>query len=844
MRLILHERAFTEAGAALRSVRHVLVCAQTGLGRTRLASNVTAEHAEASGRRVVRMTVPRDPSPDTMLRLLPADLRPAERAADDVADALAAWLAGTVLVVDDAHRLRPEDERVLDRLARRPGDAVQLVMTVGDVPGSVPLLRRLRRDDVVVAVRLELLTRQEAEVFVQDLIEPERFDGETLKVIYLACGGVPLLLDEYTRTLRRAHANATSSGIVFWDRTPVRRGDMVELGDHLTSELSPDALQAARAVALVGPVSPTVVAAFAGGDALEELALSGLVESTGTGVHERLAVSRSFARLAVRSTMSHRERAAMAAPLLQALDLERRPASGWRPDELQSLAAYAHDCGLTLSLDFTRRAWASVRGSGDYALVANLATALIDHPEAVVDDRLRAFIDRIDTGRALALGDQARADVASAMPLLATASARARAEFLCAQARFLHHVDQDHAGAQRLLSDAITDVDRLRSTDASWAWATMFAERASLLSFSGQLAEAHDALASLLSSPRTSAHNLPAVAGYVMIASQRGDSRQARTVAGRYFPLALAKARAYPWVPAEMVVAGFFQDIVSGRVAAAERIMRRVTHAIMRGGPDLPPYDPAASHVGFAMVHAAAGDWLLAAEEYEVSLSEDALSDTNGIRGFVLSQYAVALAASGAVDHAVEVVIECREGLTGLSRIAEPFASVQLLLAQLWLGQDVADEALALAHECTAQDLPLMELRALHLAALDLGGRTPHALVERARHLADAVTAPIAAPLAQHVEELAAGVPRLAGVGARLLARHGLVVPSRIVRHELTQRERQVAAAAALGFSSKSIAAQLGNSKRTIDAHLNRIYVKLGVTGRDDLADALDVAAL
>jgi DNA-binding CsgD family transcriptional regulator len=56
----------------------------------------------------------------------------------------------------------------------------------------------------------------------------------------------------------------------------------------------------------------------------------------------------------------------------------------------------------------------------------------------------------------------------------------------------------------------------------------------------------------------------------------------------------------------------------------------------------------------------------------------------------------------------------------------------------------------------------------------------------------------------------------------------------------LTKREREVALLAAGGLPSKEIAERLTVSKRTIDTHLDRIYRKLGVSGREHLAEALD----
>ena len=56
----------------------------------------------------------------------------------------------------------------------------------------------------------------------------------------------------------------------------------------------------------------------------------------------------------------------------------------------------------------------------------------------------------------------------------------------------------------------------------------------------------------------------------------------------------------------------------------------------------------------------------------------------------------------------------------------------------------------------------------------------------------------------------------------------------------LTNREREVALLAATGLASKQIAIRLSISKRTVDTHLDRIYRKLGVAGRAELAEALE----
>jgi DNA-binding CsgD family transcriptional regulator len=59
---------------------------------------------------------------------------------------------------------------------------------------------------------------------------------------------------------------------------------------------------------------------------------------------------------------------------------------------------------------------------------------------------------------------------------------------------------------------------------------------------------------------------------------------------------------------------------------------------------------------------------------------------------------------------------------------------------------------------------------------------------------------------------------------------------------ELTRREREVAMLAVTGRSSRAIANQLCLSVRTVESHLARVYSKMGITGRSDLAKALAAA--
>ncbi len=79
-------------------------------------------------------------------------------------------------------------------------------------------------------------------------------------------------------------------------------------------------------------------------------------------------------------------------------------------------------------------------------------------------------------------------------------------------------------------------------------------------------------------------------------------------------------------------------------------------------------------------------------------------------------------------------------------------------------------------------------------------------------------------------DEWRAGLP---AIRTPALARVRAVEP-------LTRREREIAAIAATGITNNDIAERLHLSVRTVETHLQRIYRKLGIGGRTELAGALE----
>jgi DNA-binding CsgD family transcriptional regulator len=203
-------------------------------------------------------------------------------------------------------------------------------------------------------------------------------------------------------------------------------------------------------------------------------------------------------------------------------------------------------------------------------------------------------------------------------------------------------------------------------------------------------------------------------------------------------------------------------------------------------------------------------------------------------------------------------------------------AAVVVAAGDLRAGVDLLVEAADLASDL---GLPTQETAALH----DLVRLGEAGWVERLAATADGLDGDLAAVCARHGaalaaadgERLGAASDAFAALGLRLLAAEAaaqaaavlrdagrrreaarwstrtdeLVAPEEIPgsptlalrgeRVRLTDREREVALLATSGLASNEIARRLAVSRRTVDNHLHRAYVKLGVDGRDALAGAL-----
>ena len=177
---------------------------------------------------------------------------------------------------------------------------------------------------------------------------------------------------------------------------------------------------------------------------------------------------------------------------------------------------------------------------------------------------------------------------------------------------------------------------------------------------------------------------------------------------------------------------------------------------------------------------------------------------------------------------------EVRDVVTGLERLAETTQSTILGIHLLYARPMLADPADAerlfqrgLAHDLIRWPWPRARLE------LAYGN-----WLRRARRLSDA-KAPLRSALATFDVLGAAEWARQARAGLRAAGEQIPVAEAEAAASTMTPQEMQIARLAATGLSNREIGQQLYLSPRTVGSHLYRIFPKLGIRSRAQLASRM-----
>ena len=194
-------------------------------------------------------------------------------------------------------------------------------------------------------------------------------------------------------------------------------------------------------------------------------------------------------------------------------------------------------------------------------------------------------------------------------------------------------------------------------------------------------------------------------------------------------------------------------------------------------------------------------------------------------------------ACSGSFDEAVALVVEA--GLDAMDTSHLGWAVLSLHDAVSWGGAKLTANPL---ERLRAQmvDAPCFELMADVSIELGRGSfSTASTLIDRLRSLGGNWPAGLAALGAAAIAPSDTEAARMVTVGSALTKRSA-PTPAAISSLGPSDRQLDVAIAAASGLSSKEIATDLFVSVRTVDNHLRAVYRLLDVGGRAELADLLN----
>ena len=855
------------------SCQAVCIYGPSGVGKTRLADECLIV-AEQANRRVLRTSA--DPSSSAVPLSALAHVLPAGALTDwqgggqDGSVSRTRMLSTTlrslepaagesgppVLLVDDAHRFDRSSLAVVDQLlAHGAVFGVATINSTEPVPETITLWWRTER-----ATRIDL----------RDL-DPIGVDT----LLHVALEG-PLDTSASTELSRASHGNvfvlrelvlgALAIGSLV-NRAGVWRldgplGATAELREVVTSRvdvLSPSGRAVIELLAVCQPVGLPQLESTFGFEVLEQLERDGLIAVRADGRRHSARLAHPMHADVVRAGLP--ESHARAIMLGQAEELERFGAR--RREDAARIA--------TMRLEAT--------GHADPGLLRRGArVALVDHDLTQAVRLATASLETEPTSAgALVLGealhelgsfDDAESALADAM---ASASGAAQYTEIAGFRRrnlFLGCGRPDDAAAVAAVAMAGASTDSGRDA--------LLAGEAELLVHAGR---PRDGLA-LLDRVNTTEPRVEVLAAMVRSAAFAARGRtvdaleQARIAARDH--LALENAVAMPSVVTHHV-AELAALIAAGRLTDAEAIGRTRFEAALRSGGPL--------ESTWLALHLARCALLQGRPRTALSWSDRVSSGTeaHGLEGFRPLTAAIRAVAHAHLGDSVRVVglaDQAERAPRGLGSFAmevplgrawalvaagNSSAAQRLLVAgadaafrdgfvpaAAWLLHDAcrvgaSEVATRLADLATQTDSELVHVRAAHASALaDDDAVRLAAVADGFERLGAVLLAAEAAAHAAGSYRRRDGEGQAVALEARieaLTARcEGASTPAlRRARSfaVLSARERDVAQLAADGLPSRAIAERLSLSARTVDNHLGRVYTKLDVTSRAELADVL-----
>jgi DNA-binding CsgD family transcriptional regulator len=768
-----------------------------------------------------------------------------------------------LLAVDDAQRLDSGTatlvhQVVVDRLCRA-------VLTVRSGEPAPDAIESLWTSGLVERRELQGLSRvQTGELLEATLGGP--VDGSTQHRLWQASGGNVLYLRELVLGASASGALREEGGIWRLHGSAVIPARLVELVRQRLDTLDTDAKAALDVLAIAEQIDLDQISQFVDIETLEHLEDEGIVEVVEEGDRTLIALAHPLYGEAVRATMPYLRQRRVRAALADAVQAAGMPRLG----DVVRVATWRLDAGQPVDADLLTSAAHRAYKANDFALAERLATAA-----RAAGSGLRAGL--VLARSAMKAGRHQEA--ADLLAKLATEAAtdKERATVADSRVAVLGLYIGRPSDAVAVLDETIATVSDADLVDQ------VRGSVASVLARAPRPLEAIETARPLLERPdsrffwraASSASIAMAICGRLEEAMALG--RQAHDTHERL-------GAAVGFLPEAQFVGPILALLGSGRPhEAAELAAKGYDAAVAARDSDFQAVF--ALHAG--RVNVLRGQLATAGRQFrEAAVIFREINDIAVLR-WTLGGIALAAGMRSARSEGVAALEELAE-LTSLAPSPRQMLELDLVdRGRAWTAAACGErsEAIAVLRAAAARAADTEQFVAEAFLRHDLVRLgEAHAELSRLVDLSERIDGDLIAALADHARALAVSsgarledaANRLAATGALLIAHEAATDAAAAWRAEghrrraaacderarrlasacegarspairadvglvaLTVREHEVAALAADGLSSREIAEKLYVSHRTVENHLQRIYDKLGVAGRQELAAILE----
>jgi DNA-binding CsgD family transcriptional regulator len=844
----------------------VVLAGEAGIGKTRLAREALTR-AGSAGWDIEWLAATRAAASipfGVVSHLLP----PAERLSDNRLDTLrraADLLADRsrerrlLLGVDDAHLLDDASAALVHQLALRGLAVVVATVRTGE-PAPDPVTA-LWKEGLARRLDLPALPPPAATELLEHALGGP-VDGVTRKEVWRITGGNPLYLRELVLGGLESGALRQVDKVWRWRGRLAGATRLAELVQVRLGTLDQAARSAVELVAWGEPLGVDVLERLVGKDEVQAAGDGGLLvlERSGRRTLARLAhplygeVLRAVLPLSRARAVAERLAAAFGAGALR------------RRDDLLRVGAWQLEAGAATNPDLLLQSARQAAARYDHELTERLARAAVDAgggPTAV-----RVLAETLEwQGR--------HAEAVAVMDGEPPAQGAERARWASIRAGNLYWGLERTAEAEEVLQQAAAVEEGGEEAVAMLAW---------IMLFDGRLPEAVAVASRVLDRPEAPAQALVwAATAAVPALGSLGRLGEALAVADRGLAVARAHPEDLPWGDTQLSLVRCQVLLGAGRLAEANAIAEAGYQAAVADRSS----ERTGGWAGFRGLVAKAEGRVATAEAWlreAVALLDE--QDPYRFMRWCLAELASVAALAGDRPAAVDWLDRAEARAGEANRYFDPWveldkAWVAAAAGELTRAVDLATRAADMAR---ASKQLTFEAAALYDVAR-LGA--PAGVRQRLEELAGLLEGRLAALFASSAVALAAedgaALDRVGAafqdLGALLLAAEAKAAAARSHRAAgreasanasqeraaalagtcqgahtpglgpampvsvLTPREREVAMLAAAKASSREIATRLHLSVRTVDNHLGRVYAKLGVSSRTQLATLFEVRA-